>query len=722
MILRLHPWISRCTIWAFSLFSILLCQAQSTYTSDYQFGEDSYIGKYISIFSTDEDLNYKEALARLEEFEPGVVEVPNLGVSDKSHWVYFKVKKDPSISDPILELSFPVIDELDFYLFNRDNQLLSQLQTGESRPFNTRPYQFKDFIFDLDASELEECHVLLRVKSGDQIMLPLKVRSYNESISDYLFQDILFGVYFGVILVMFFYNTFIYLSTRDRAYLFYVIYIMTIGLTQAVLQGYAFEFLWPQLPFLATKATHIFGALSGITVLLFAREFLHIRDQSKVLDTVILLFVALDVVALIMVFAGAIHASYNLINLVAGIGSLTLMGIALHLTLKGQRAARFFLAAWSVFLVSVIVYVLKDVGLFIYNEFTDGVLMAGSGVEVVLLSFALADRINVLKRESEEAQVRELVALQEKEKLVREQNVVLEQRVRERTEELQLTNDQLQDALRELKQAQVQLVNAEKMASLGQLTAGIAHEINNPINFVAASVNPLRKDFEDVKEVLDKYSEFDGGASEDSIKSVERFKDEIDLPFTLQEIDELLKGVEEGAHRTAEIVQGLKNFSRLDESDSKFANIHQGLDSTMVIMKNLLKDSIEIEKDYDESIPDIECFPGKLNQVFSNILMNAIQAIHDQSEPQADAKITITTKDLGEMVRVVLADNGPGIPEHIKTKIFEPFFTTKEVGEGTGLGLSIVYSIIEQHHGTIELESEVGRGTSFIITVPKALN
>ncbi|MDP4762415.1 MAG: ATP-binding protein, partial [Salibacteraceae bacterium] len=172
-----------------------------------------------------------------------------------------------------------------------------------------------------------------------------------------------------------------------------------------------------------------------------------------------------------------------------------------------------------------------------------------------------------------------------------------------------------------------------------------------------------------------------------------------------------------GANRTAEIVLGLKTFSRLDESESNEANVHDLLDSTLIVLRNLTKDKVHIQKHFVSNMPSIKCFPGKLNQVFSNIIVNAIQAMVNTEYP----KIVITTELEDEVLLIRIKDNGPGISDEIKSKIFDPFFTTKEVGKGTGLGLSIVYSIINEHGGLLAVASEVGKGTEFIITLPLSM-
>ncbi len=285
-------------------------------------------------------------------------------------------------------------------------------------------------------------------------------------------------------------------------------------------------------------------------------------------------------------------------------------------------------------------------------------------------------------------------------------------RMEQQAAELQANNTELQRTMHRLQQTQTQLVQSEKMASLGQLTAGIAHEINNPINFMASNVGPLKRDLVDLFAVLSQYENVVRDHKLQTVfAEVETLKRQLDYGFLVEEIDKLLEGIEEGARRTTEIVRGLRNFSRLDEEGQKLANVNQGLDATLLMLKHQLKNRIEVIRDY-QSFPDLLCYPGKLNQAFLNILSNASQAI------KGEGKIFIKTSYDGEIVTVSIKDTGVGMSAEVKQRIFEPFFTTKDVGEGTGLGLSITYGIIEDHDGNIEVYSAPGQGTEFVITLP----
>ncbi len=270
----------------------------------------------------------------------------------------------------------------------------------------------------------------------------------------------------------------------------------------------------------------------------------------------------------------------------------------------------------------------------------------------------------------------------------------LEQRVEERTTELARRVAELQEAHRSLQEAQAQLVHAEKMSSLGQLTAGIAHEINNPINFISSGLPPLKRS-------LDKMTGMVGEACRD-----ERFQ------HIEKRTAKLLTAIEEGARRTAEIVDNLRSFSRLGEAEVKAADLHQALDATLVLLHNQTKNRIEVVKDYGD-IPQIECTIGQLNQVFMNLLANATQAI------EGEGTITISTRLAGDdRVEISIRDTGSGMPEDIQRRIFDPFFTTKDVGQGTGLGLSISHGIVEEHGGSFEVESAPEQGTDFRIKLP----
>ncbi len=298
---------------------------------------------------------------------------------------------------------------------------------------------------------------------------------------------------------------------------------------------------------------------------------------------------------------------------------------------------------------------------------------------------------------------------------LQKQNVEIESQkdnLAQLNEELEHQATELNQTLQHLTQAQTQLVQSEKMASLGQVTAGVAHELNNPLNFITTSVKPLRRNMEDLIAVLKKYETLvDDNQCAEVLSEIEAFKTSLDYGYILKETQDLLNGIYEGASRSEHIVKDLRTFSRMDENEFKPANIHEGLDSTLLLLGNQMKDRITVHKTYGD-LPPVECLPGKLNQVFMNILTNSILAIEDRGD------IYIETGSDEDKARISIRDTGRGMSPETREHIFEPFFTTRPVGKGTGLGLSITYSIIEEHQGTIQVESAPGEGTEFIITLP----
>lgn len=288
----------------------------------------------------------------------------------------------------------------------------------------------------------------------------------------------------------------------------------------------------------------------------------------------------------------------------------------------------------------------------------------------------------------------------------------LEKMVEERTAELK-------KALLDLQNTQSQLLQSEKMASIGQLAAGVAHEINNPVGFVRSNLGTINEYLQDLMKLLNLYRlleatlvERDGmsedGAIGEHLKQIQKVKKDIDIEYILNDYKSVVDESLEGMARVTKIVSDLKDFAHVDKAELEYADLNKGLESTLNIAWNELKYKAEVLKNFGE-IPLVKCYPQRLNQVFMNILVNAGQAI------EGKGKIEISTSIDKDHVVIKISDTGGGIPPEILPKIFDPFFTTKDVGKGTGLGLNVAYNIIQKHKGTIEVESDVGVGTTFIM-------
>ncbi|WP_392480187.1 ATP-binding protein [Nostoc sp. C110] len=335
----------------------------------------------------------------------------------------------------------------------------------------------------------------------------------------------------------------------------------------------------------------------------------------------------------------------------------------------------------------------------------------------------LASSNFVLLNQKIDELAKEVQRRKQAEEALKKANQELEIRVEERTTDLQET-------LNELQLTQTQLIQAEKMSSLGQMVAGIAHEINNPVSFIHGNLHHAQKYTHDLLKLVQIYQQ----VCPNTPPEIQQKLEEIDLNFLIKDITKLFQSMTVGTERIQEIVKSLRNFSRLDEAELKQVNIHEGIDSALMILEHRLQarheyPQIKVIKKYSQ-LPNVTCYPGQLNQVFMNILANAIDALEalavnsqttdNQKLTNNNPQIQIKTEVINEKwIAVSIADNGLGIDEQVHSKVFDPFFTTKTVGKGTGLGLSVSYQIIvEKHGGQLSCFSVPGKGAEFVIKIP----
>ncbi|GAC1306884.1 MAG: 7TM diverse intracellular signaling domain-containing protein [Mucilaginibacter sp.] len=679
------------------------------------------IGKKVEVFQPRREVSFDEAV-KSGRFVASAADVPNLGISPNSIWFRFTITNQSESQKLLLEIAYPLLNEVELFTPDSSNHYRSVLM-GQILNFNKRAYKYPNYIFDLDIVKNHAKTYYLRIKGKEQIILPASVNRPATLWQNLNLENLITGIYLGVVIIMVLYNLFIFFSVGDRSYLYYVVYVLFTGLTQIGIKGYTFQYLWPNYPAFEVRSAILFACISGIAALMFAKKFLSTKQLAPKSNIALNILIGLFLAAFTLIVIGKELAGFQIMQVTTTLLTITVLYVSFMIMVTRSGPAKYFFIAWSVLLTGAIIFLLKDYGVLPYNNFTSYSMQAASAVEMCLLSFGLADRINILKKQKELADAESLKVAKENERIIGEQNIILEQRVEERTYELSESNQELNITLEDLKQTQSQLVESEKMASLGQLTAGIAHEINNPINFVTSNVSPLKRDIEmmfNAIEEIEKVGMSDAPLAEKQQK-IKAYKEELDFDYLTVEINHLLKGIKEGANRTAEIVKGLKLFSRLDEDDLKKADLNEGLESTMVIANNLLNNKITVIKEYGD-LPAAECYPGKLNQVFLNIISNAAYAVQKRFGDNTGGVISMITTSDEENIFIKIKDNGTGMDAEMQKKIFEPFFTTKDVGEGTGLGLSITYNTIKKHNGNITVNSAPGQGTEFILQIPIIFN
>ncbi len=335
------------------------------------------------------------------------------------------------------------------------------------------------------------------------------------------------------------------------------------------------------------------------------------------------------------------------------------------------------------------------------NSLTKAVKIFSTGNFKHKISMTYYKELNILIR-----------AFNEMASIIYKTHTSLEEKIKERTAEITDKNQKLNKAMDELKEAQAMIVHGEKMRSLGELVAGITHEINNPVNFIYGNLTHLNNYSQDLMDIIDKFEEYSELLPEEQRNEIKKILEEKEYEYIKEDLPDLIKSCREGTIRTKNIVMDLKNFSRTEKMIINEIEINKEINTTLNILYNKYKNRITIHKEFEEVEP-IDCYGGQINQVLMNIIDNAIFAIKETGD------IYIRTKDDGKNIIVEIEDTGVGIPQENISKVFEPFYTTKGVGEGTGLGMSISYKIIESHNGKINIESEVGKGTKFTITLPK---
>lgn len=644
--------------------------------------------------------------------------LPVLKYSKSVTWLKFILKNNST--EPLITVSTgaSIIDDFDLYYTDSTGTNIHHLN-----PDYTHNGLVAQNITFINCTVLPgtSANIYLHLKSKASTIMPVKIYSAFAFLKSRNIENITLGVIAGVFIVMALYNFLLYFIVGDRSYLYYVCYIIFLGLSLVLERGYGGNLFTTDVTIFNNYVVPVIRVLLGFSILLFVSEFLQLKQNLNRWYKYYLLLYVFYFLLLAAILCGMVITAYNLITIGISITAISLLIVGAYLYVNGFKPAKLFMLAWGVFLISILLSMACTKGLIIYNNLTANIVVYSAVLELILFSAALAEKINFYRQQKNELQDFGLAVAKENQRLIMEQNMMLENKVKERTNELIATNKNLSVSIDHLMATQKQLIDNEKMASLGQLTAGVAHEINNPINFVSSNIAPLRLDFDELLTLLGMYEDvLNNPAQPLLLDKLNDYKQKIDIGLVKDEIDLLLNGIEDGANRTADIVNSLRTFSSTDELILKTQDINKSILNNLLILRSTIPYYIEIKPVFDKLEP-LNCYPGKINQLIINLINNSIYAIKEK-EQHSDESIMITTKDHPDHISIEVTDTGIGMSDETQQRMFEPFFTTKGIGEGTGLGLSIVFGIIEKHRGSIEVKSSPGKGATFVISLPKNLS
>jgi signal transduction histidine kinase len=731
----------------------------------------------------------------------------NFGFQSTAVWLRLRLQN--SSAEPVerlLEIHNARLSHIEWYQPDVLPERASRI-TGAAMPFDTRDYLNRFFVFNLQVPAQTERVFYLRIQSTNPLAVPARLwlpqafHSYERN--DYLVQALYFGLAFGMIC----FNLLLFVALRDSIYLKYVFFTVSIVLTLAAINGLGHEFIWSRFGAWSNMSSYFGFSLCMVSLLVFVRHILNTKKVVPITDQ----FIRFQIGLYVLLPVGFVLSYETFIwpaPVLFGFTSLMVFALALFRAVKRQRSAYFFLAAFGMLVIGTFMLILKAYLILDSSVLTDNGLQIGSALEMILMAFALADRFNEMRREKFAAQHQALEAQHRLVTSLKLSERELEERVEQRTHDLKIAyveaknsreqaeaaQQQATQALEDLQAAQTQMIQSEKMATLGQIVANVAHEINTPIGAVKSSGRIISDSLDDTLHAMpalfrtldDSHTELfikmlathrGSGQSLSTrqeralVKELTRQMEEIDIDNprhkasilvrmgvrTLEEdflpllqhpdSDQILdtahgvviisnsaENINTAVDKVSKIVFALKSFSHTDASGEMVeVDLIDSLETVLTIYHSQIRQGTELVREYD-ALPPMRCVPDEINQVWTNLIHNAIQAMAMQQaserpvQPEAycdtgifegyQGKLSIGIRQEGKFAVVSVSDTGPGIPEHVRGKIFEPFFTTKPVGVGSGLGLDIVRRVVEKHQGRIELQTQVGVGTTFTVYLP----
>jgi signal transduction histidine kinase len=647
------------------------------------------IGKQIDVLEDPrEHLTFKQILSAQyqSQFKESNQKIPNYGIKQTAVWCRFIIK-NLSDKDWVLNVDFPNLHSVILYQPVDENYI--KQETGRSFAFRKRLIKNRSFIFPLQLKANEEKEFYLRIENHICVF-PLYVGNMAAISEKQYPEDTFYGIYYGISFIIIFYALALFIATRERYYLYFFLQVIFLSLFSMIYCGEAV--LWfPDFALPLTDYGTVIISLGIICVFLFFNAILKTKKNIPVASAILKGAALLIAVGIILYFIG-LRAVSPVINM---IGTFTVFfeAIILCFYLRREKIILLIFIGFCIGFAGIVFWVFMEKDIIPYSHLANNLFIIETMWWMIIFSIALELNINIYIKEKYQAQKELLINLEEKERLVLQQNEMLEQKVEERT--------------KALKDAQLQLIQSEKMASLGELTAGIAHEIQNPLNFVNNFSEVSNELMDEMKDELNK-----GDINE--------------AKFIADDIKQNLEKINHHGKRADAIVKAMLQHSRKSEGKMESTDINALCDEYLQLSYHSLraKDknfNADFKTDFDNTIGKINIIPQDIGRVLLNLFNNAFYATNEKKKLMANSYqpvAEVKTRRINDKVEIIVTDNGNGIPQNIVDKIFQPFFTTKPTGQGTGLGLSLSYDIVKAHGGEIKVKSKEGEGSEFVIQLP----
>jgi two-component system, NtrC family, sensor kinase len=654
-----------------------------------ELGQTSLNGHVEYLEDKEGTLTFEDA-AISRKYKAAGIGVPNFGFTDSVYWFRFSITNHTNQSSLLLEQGYTHIDYVSLFVFDLDGEFKEQ-RGGDMLPFKNRARDYRTITFQINIEPGMTKSFWLRTQTSSSTQVPLKVYKEATFAQASEREAAMLGAFYGIILVMIVFNALLWMSLRDKTYLSYVGYLIFYLLGQLTVNGNALRYLFPESPQLNSFAMPFSMFTAFFFAFRFTREFMCLADilpkTSYAFVWTERIFVAGAIACIWVPYAVIIKP----IALAGILGPFTFLILGIACIRKGNKPARTYIAAWSVFIFGLIVYGLKTFGVLPSNAFTEFAPQVGSALEATLLTLALADKIHVSQEKEAESQA----ALLETYK-------ALDNELTNR-EKLENQNTALQ---KDIQQASNQLIQADKLSTLGALAAGVAHDIASPTQFIVSGVDISNQCIGTIQDRLKSLLSED---SDEAREVYERFKKD------LNQTEAALSDISLGAQRITSINEAIRNQSRSDTVPE--THLLKPLIEECIIILGSKLTSCEVKIICNDQI-SVFARRSHIGQVLTNLISNAADALKENPE-QDTPLVQIQAEAVNNVVRLSIIDNGPGIPEALREKILQPFFTTKEVGKGTGLGMPICVRIIEAHGSKLETDNSPNtHGARFSFSLP----